>query len=476
MKAAIRKRTVICILTAAAILIGSYTVLVTWRQPDGQTTPRANTILFIAMVISLGVGFFVATFAFTRRVLERSPLSTESGVMISPTLWFILKEHLVECVLFLVIIGFLSCNLAAWMENMSKMTPTSFGPTYIAMFVALVSTLVTTVGMHYAFLAERNSAALLSEKADFLDDFAGFIRRINRKIDEIRNDIREDQQNEQHYYFVKCMFLTPFLGHAGLTPDNKSLHNDYDRFRKNIAALVNNPNCEVKILTLEPKRLIEWYYQIAWVDEAQRQKKPGGQLTEEELARIHQAVLASLREKKGTGAMRMEGGTVTVDSFSDLCATYEKDFAGDTQKPVKLEVCHIKHIPFQLFLVTRPVIKNPDKFPSRDSFKKYEGTDLPVENGCFLVLSFVGDRTYYNLIEDMRQGGTQLGNGGVDGLLRDLHSAIYSDDPRMCRILNNHFMHLWDTTRTHPHYPMVQSDLWNNISVKGVTSRARVAK
>ncbi|MEK6321992.1 MAG: cysteine hydrolase [Acidobacteriota bacterium] len=438
--------------------------------------------LIITVIVSLVCGFIIATIFFSKQKREQMPLYQDRAI--TESLGRALADNLVEGTILLLISIFVFFNLAAWIEDLNQSSPTSLAPTLIALFLTLLSTSITVVAMHYAFLAERkssetlkNSRDLLAERGEFLEHFSGFIRRINRRIIDhggLLEDVSENQKNEEHIYFIKCMFLTPFLGHAGLTPSNKEILDDYQKFQNNITQLINNPYCKVQILTLTAPQLVKWYAEIQWVEQAKiavnEKRKRLLRFSEREEKEIREKVKRILLEEKGIGTMRMDANYGTVPSFNDLRKQYETSFRGnknDDSELKKLEICHVDEIPFQLFLIMKPKIEDHDEFPKTESFGRDPKTKELIEDGKFVVLSFVGSKTYYRLIEDMLEGTERAAeNGGIDNLLENLHSAFYSEDPRMCKILNKHFNHYWANTAHKLHYPQVEEDDWRQFDFK----------
>ena len=88
-----------------------------------------------------------------------------------------------------------------------------------------------------------------------------------------------------------------------------------------------------------------------------------------------------------------------------------------------------------------------------------------VEESKFVVLSFVGDKTYSSLIDQMKENPKNIAtNGGIKNLLNNLHSAFYSEDPRLCDILNTHFKHYFNKEKS-TYFPDIAPNLWENNSI-----------
>jgi hypothetical protein len=445
-------------------------------------------VLVLLSVILLSLGFLLSYIIHGRSIL--SNFSSSQDLTIIQTFVHIIKENSLETALFVIftVLAIIFSYITNLPKKIEDLLSIQFVPVVMAGLITLASIIITIIGMYYAFLAERksaqtlkNSSDLLNERADFLEHFSGFINRINRKIEGpggMIEDVSNEQKSEKHYFFIKCMFLTPFLGHAGITEKNIEMFQSYMKLQKNMERLINNPFCEVKILTLKPKEIVGWYTQIQWIEQVKEEMKEKKHIKPEDsffkhLENDKTVIINRVREviinKKGCGPLLIKDENKVVcgpvASFTELCEFYRKHFKGS-----KLEICHADYIPYQLFLVTKPVIENPRKFPDSDSFKLDDNKEI-VENGRFVVLSYVGDRTYLELIKDIVNNSYPIlkDRGGIDDLLNKLHSAFYSEDPRVCNILNNHFKHYWDyggPDKTNLHYPVVGKDLWE-IDISG---------
>lgn len=446
-------------------------IFISIRSSRGQNSPLGYTELFIVIVAAVLFGYGLFRFFFDRERCKQDSHPTIGG-----TFYGLIRVHQLELSLLLVIINIVVFLYFCWYRLDYPQDYESIAPAIVALFFAFVSTLVTTIGMYYSYHAEqkasaadRSSRQLLNDRGQFLEGFAGFIGRINRKIttntdDAYRDSIYRDlicraRGAETHKYVVKCMFLTPFLAHAGIREDDQDMYVCYDEFKKNLEAIIRNPNCHVKILTLKSEEtqdpLGEWYAQIQFVERVKiflgENEKTVKDLTDED----KRVILAKVREylgKKGNTSLQMRTGDI-VESLSTIADSYKKNFSS-----CNLEICHGDYIPFQMFLVME--VKQDVKA------HKYE-------DGKFVVLTYVGDKTYSNVINDMlRDTNDTVRNGGIDELLNNLHAAYYSDDPRVCRILNTHFEHYWDPPPTgsqrHNHYPNTKmAKSWDKMKLDG---------
>lgn len=459
------------LLSLIIILLGSFIILLCVINGTNRTITYGLLFLIVPIVYIIGVIY--GRSRVKNRVVKI--LDTDHNYSIFRTFIDVFVRNSGEILLITFICVVLLLSLAFFMEDRSKINPTSMAPTTIGLLLSLISVIVTIIGMFYAFLAEKRahqsekmskkslekSIELLADKGDFIEHFSGFINRINKKLDPKSGGILSDINNidEEYYYDIKCMFLTPFLGHAGITPSNGELHRSLSRFQSFINELIESSFCRVKILCLGGEQLVKWYAQIQWIEEIKKKfnlisrnqgvdKKSVSfvNLTDNDKLEIIASVIDNLTTQKGTGVLKMDDGKSEVRSFSTLKEYYRTNYSGTKDGTKKLEFFHSNYIPFQIFLVMKRKIE-----PIEDEYKN--------NGGKFVVLTFVGDKTYYELIKDMTRGEHPR-NGGIDDLLTNLHSAFYSEDPRICKILNNHFEHYWDASEKNHHFPDVDDELW----------------
>lgn len=428
----------------------------------------SQTKYFVIIIVSILAGFGLA-FAMAGGWSQLDSLSKNKKSMISKTIVRIVLDRFWEGLLLFLILSLTLINLAAWLEDISRISPTSIAPTVVALLLSLVSVSITTIGMHYAFLAEQKAAdakessdRLLSQKGEFLDHFSGFMKRINRKIasevtadtdfsDSLFTSIRASEAGiEDHFYNIKCIFLTPFLGHAGVTKNDTDTCDNYERFQTYIGALIEHRLCAVQIITLPPPRLVSWYAQTQWIEEINSFGKKYSNLSDNDKKNALKKVKLTLENEKGLHPLKMLDGR-TVESFEQISSEYRTKFSGFSnshRRIEKLEICHAENLPYQMFLVTE---------------RAKDAKGKPIEIGKFAVVTFVGSHTYYTLIEDIISMERDLrANGGIKSLLRDLHAAFYTADHRFCEMLNEHFKNIWSKKNVR-HYPDVPSELWQDL-------------
>ena len=433
----------------------------------GLNSLLGYTELFIVIVVAILLGYGLFRFFSDRERRKQNSKST-----IGRTFVELLKVHYLELGLLLIIINLVVFVYFCWYGLKFPQDYELIAPAIIALLFTFLSTLITTVSMYYSYhaeqrasAAERSSKELLDDRGQFLEKFSGFIGRINRKIttntdDAYRDSIYRDlicqaPGTERHNYIIKCMFLTPFLGHAGIREDDQKMYIRYDEFKKNLEALIRAPNCCVKILTLKSEEdndlLGEWYAQIQFVERVKvylnEKNKNMDNLTDSDKKKILERVREYLA-KKGSTSLQMNNGDI-VESFSTLSDSFQKNFGS-----CNLELCPTDYIPFQMFLVME---------------KKEDYTGKESEVGKFVVLTYVGNKTYSKFINDMLEHDRNIQNGGIEELLNKLHAAYYSDDPRVCKILNEHFEHYWEPppsgSERHKHYPdTAMSKNWYSMS------------
>lgn len=86
-----------------------------------------------------------------------------------------------------------------------------------------------------------------------------------------------------------------------------------------------------------------------------------------------------------------------------------------------------------------------------------------------MVMSYVGYDTYTEFVRRLRNEKDHArGNGGIDLLLRKLHSAFYSEDQAMCQIVVNHFTYYWDTAQTADSPPYITKEKLNRFDINAI--------
>lgn len=358
--------------------------------------------------------------------------------------------------------------------------------------LVVFSVVITLLALHYAFQSEKNSAALMKEKGDFLEGFSGFVERINRRIQAIDNDGKKlpigllqdlGQNNEKYFYLIECMFLTPFLGHAGLisyqserrTKKKKSIYDpigyrrtriEFARFHKNLYDLIKTNKCIVKILTQDSNNLNQWYIDIQIVDKLLnvvgkskiKLKENVKSILLGEKGNLLEDIKSMFKEQtkiKDTVVNRKSDlfhDMKTIPTYNEMASIFstisdEKD--RNIQRNLRL--CYSDYIPFQMFLVME--IKNNKRKENIVNIERIHNIydkEEKIEDafsikGKFVVLTYVGDKTYREIIEDLCLGQNIPieKEGGIKFLLERLHAGIYSEDPRECEILHRHFCHYW---------------------------------
>lgn len=450
---------------------------------------------FLALFGSLAIGFLLAhLFQVAKRRLMTHPANQadpEQRLLISQTIWEAFKENVAEGLLIALIAIVVLYNFAVWSGSFEGVRTFRLGSAAAAFAFTLLSIAITTIGMHYAFVAQREASAAKDAaelRAFYMRGFDRFLSRINRKIssdshalDSICTNLDASLHgDESHFYQVDCMFLTPFLGHAGLREryEHAELARKFERFQVHLANLINHGFCDVRMLTLKDKKLVGWYAQVAWIEAAKETKVDD--MTKKKKNEILEEVKEQLKTK-GQRHMQINGGP-TIKSFTQLAADYESHFRGTKDTPFgvrpRLRICQNDYIPFQLFLAReRDIRMKAEKGQSSGAESRlYRGDQ-------FAVVTLVGDETYRKLIDDLfqRREGLQS-TAGIEGLLENLHAALYTEDPRICDMLGNHFEHYWaettqagtssashsvkvDAPRENRHYPDVDFELWENIKL-----------
>ncbi len=402
---------------------------------------------FQTFLIILFAAFFgaIITFLIYVRGGVASIEAADDGHMISQVLWLAIRENWKEIAVLTCITILVLFNIMAWMDDISRTSPTSAAPIFIGLSLTLFSVGVTTIGMYYAFLAEKkahlaqkSAEKLLVQKSYYLNNFQAFIDRINRKItcddngnqESLYFDILAAANGNEHIQFnIKCIYLTPFLGHAGSSGNNANLIDASHRNWSYIQKYFGMKNVNIKIITQEHKEVLNLYSQILWLEKLKgtTNKTVFTNFTKPEKLRVMNDTQQELIKMGVTGY----GAGSEMKSYKDLVAEFERVETNlqATNLPINWKISEFKHIPYQMFLVTTNVTQNNDE----------------DEQGLFVVLTFVGSDTYRTLVDDVAKGTYKIDNKvGVEHLLRKLHAAFYIDDAMICNTLNRHFEHMWN--------------------------------
>jgi hypothetical protein len=336
----------------------------------------------------------------------------------------------------------------------------------LAAFLTLIGLAVSALAMHYAFRAEhsaeearKNSESLLHERSSYLTGFQHLLARTNSLLDPSdasRAEVWRLLAERSTHVEIKCMFLTPFMGHAGLIDKNTGpyqypekprsraamdLNEDafhrFESLRKNLLAVARHDYGHVKMITLTPQALAQWYAEVlvlnASYDWSSECPKRFGESNYWEAAL--QEAHAILERKLGRDCIRVPvkkevgGETKQVDEqvlhLNGLLENLAGDLseAGDHHQIRKLEA-----LPFQ-FLLIYPVTKEGDKSPQGR-------TDA--------LITFVGSNTYHEILTRLRNPqDTAVGSYSIFDLLHGLHSCYHSEDKAFCEMLNQHFENYW---------------------------------
>lgn len=435
-----------------AVGFAMWALVVRWPDYD-ETAMQLKmvvvwAVLFVLLLVSTGLGYLWGCFTGRRRDSVGSRYQS-----ILQTIGKVAFEHPVATGSFAVVT--LCALIALWHS--------SSGQARASILVAFAGVFFTIAAMHYAFQAERNSVLILEQRGFFLGNFLHFIRRVNRKLDQVYGDIRRDHDREKPCYVVKCMVLTPFLGYAGLCEDNAELYDQCEKFVGSIEDLCStNGRCLIQMLTLEEEELLSWYSHIQWVERAKGQELNKGDnstLIEEML----DAVVSDL-VRKGVQGFQIKRSPRPVRSFKALVNHWANLSAHWQARDDRLRVGLLKALPFQCLLVSRIELKDASKLPETSAYVTDEMTGELAELEQYVILSFVGSETYRSFRVNRFRRPDIPHEKGIQGLLDDLHASIYSEDPNLCKILNNHFRELWrlvDKDAGHS-YPAIADEHWSD--------------
>jgi len=358
-----------------------------------------------------------------------------------------------------------------------------FWPPTAAQMIIFISIIITLIGSYYSYVAERNaksasdhSSQLVEEKSQFLDGFDGFLGRIVSRIGTGEYGIQTQHarySNEKNpFYFIKCIFLTPFPGHAGVVESNKKYIYQakyYQQFQTHLIKLISDifHKCKVQMICPPPKTIYDWYYYIFFIEYYKKSLSDKHLLSMKKthpttfLKKIHDQCVFNLNKYKLNGPMflSVENYKVEIESYKSRLDNY-RDLISSNQNFFEIRSLQ-NSIPYQLFIISKPKPKkeyNSMLFPSDDNCENDEKTGRRIEDPVCAILSFVGEDTYYNVYKNLKKHiisndkNASL-EGGVDTLLNELHSCFYTENPRLINILNNHFSHMWDSS--------IKNDIFN---------------
>lgn len=454
---ALRKRFILIIglLIISAALV-DWVTRITTAYPDGSSAWYKVVVWWAVNVLSFIIGLLCGVLCERRPRSVLHPEADEGTIdegSLTATLLEVFWNHRIEILIFGAVAFLAAFLMAFFNESLSK----RYGELTLSFVLTLVGLMLTVAGMYYAFQAERKSDRLLHSTALFLPRFSGFINRVGRKLAELKVDVYSPQEAEKNCYIVKCMFLTPFLGHAGLRKSDDEMYYAFDRCKTYVRDLVKSGRCQVQILTLNSDSLVSWYAHIQWIDIAHEEylKKGSANISDCHDLAIKDKVKAELPDQKGNKALATKGGS--APAFCTLRDEYASWL--DNPKDPRLQIGVLKRLPFQCLLVSRLEVVDLKRVPSDDAFERKDG-DL-FENELYCVLTFVGSDTYRIVRLNTKDPNTKSHPLGIPGLLDELHAAAYSEDQRFCRIVNNHFKTLWGHSIRDKAYPVIPDNDWS---------------
>lgn len=442
------------ILLELFIILASLSIITTVYQFEKAT--RTFGIL-IMVVGALFFGIIVMYILFKKDEMKNE-FHSKNDQLITYVIGRVFGDNILELFISSGIALLIIFNLAVYLSKLIEVYPDSVTPLVIAIFISTLSVGISIIGIYYAYLAEqkaerarKNSKKLLDERGAFLNDFLGFINRINRKIstsddkdnfDSIYKDaVSLKNGNENYLIRIKCMFLTPFLGHAGLTINDKAVYKAFVDLQTSLDYYIRNPFCEVLILTPEPKKIFEWYRKIIWFEELKNivkdQKcKYYKDLDNKILDLLKKYVIDKMDKKFINGESDHEKGRKYLKSYEHLVEYYksrysEEKIISDDIKLKKVQFANYNNIPYQMVLVTIC----PDIH------------DRQREQSQFAIITYVGYDTYNQVKKSLVQKKCMIDKTGIHSLLTKLHSAFYISDMKHCDMLNNQYNNIWNVLK-----------------------------
>jgi len=321
----------------------------------------------------------------------------------------------------------------------------------LTLLLTCVGVGVGAVAMHHAFQAHQDAFAakdraetLYQDRVHYLEGFDGFLRRIHALVRVQPDDPTEDdrtvsQRSDVWRAFdlddlcvdLDCIFLTPFLGHAGIsatetpTPETEELVRLFEHVRKELLFVARQEGATVRIVTLKPNAMMSWYAQILAVNASRKMTKRSPDETLDQWWQQTQIDIAAELPGRLWGA-GIEVGRHTIFSFNK----YMQEYANGAEEGANLEIRQSDTLPFQLFLV------HPHKKAD---------LHLRMLGDCHALVTYVGSDTYAALLRRLIQPGDAAGPPrDVNYLLDKLHACHHSQDPRVCQMLLEHFNNLWE--------------------------------
>lgn len=316
-----------------------------------------------------------------------------------------------------------------------------------------VGLLASVTGMLFAYYAQSEAADLRNERSFYTAGFDGFQSRILALLDTKKPFWEETRHLHKR---VQCVFLTPFLGHAGLEDDRWSrsgttaydrrlVHAQFLELLECLDNLLQVDNLELELITLDKDCLAWWYAQILAVSAAHRRSPDATDLDwTKEIAwtRMLEEVDALLPQKLESGGIQISGKE--IQNFNDILRDNQYYIKrnwnkyNQTQDSRKLSIRTLHEIPFQLVIVSA-FRKQP---PATETI----GSNIPPLHSIDSLLSHVGSYTYTSILQRIRDKG-HLAGGRLDirMLLDDLHACHHSQDRSVGLMLMRHFANMWAT-------------------------------
>lgn len=405
--------------------------------------------------------------------LKRSkPVPVEKGLLY--TLGEILDEQRYP-IRVLVLVVFVSAgSLALLTVPFSFVFKFGEATLFIGYSIGLLSVVLAFLAMHYAFRAEKKTGQLVVERGHFIEGFTAFIRRITHELDIIYDKSQKGVLGRDEYYWIKCMYLTPSLGHAALREHSKEAYSDHELHQEVINKLRSTNKCRVSILTLNKMALVRWYAQVEWIEKARKITKSPN---DDKLKELINDVRDTLMERKGKGEVLINR-KYSVPGITRLCDNWlnNNDISEDVKR--RLAVAVGNDLPYQLCLVTRIKMKKPEKWPLREAYKyQHPLKRAEKEKTDFAIISLVGSGTYERVIRDIELKRLPYGIG-IQYLLQRLHSVIYTTDAEFCKILNHHYWNLFenfvlDKNKYSWQYPKILKIEWGRKKWYGLPTKAK---
>jgi hypothetical protein len=401
----------------------------------------------------------------------------------------VLRKHPIEIISIFIILIILS--LLFIHEKFSNHT--KYFEIIIGFSLSIFSILTGILGMYFAFLAEDKSNKLLDQRSSFFEGFKHFLEILNKEIldENLPNRPKKyelyksepDNKNVTSFYVYKFILLTPFLGHAGIPLKNshtlnkkkvEDIYTQHERFMDGIRELSNYYNCLVQFTIPTVDQIFRWYGLIQFLENLKN--KLSGKKTIKE--QIDNDLFSNEIFEKTKNFLYQIGNMDNIETQNSnklkSFRQYIDYWKGENTKNILYTFR--KDIPFQGLIVVKyesnfPITENKaskiiEAIKNKNINVPFLGKLKEIELESYI--SLVGSSTFKNVFNNLTLVGSRNHTMGLNDLFTKLHSTFKSEDPRMLKILNNHYSEIWNVLEVHNSLDLSDDieKFWNEHSCK----------